>query len=283
MKENIIASLPCDTHRLRRKGGIFLVEKRAQVRSMRLVTGPLRIPESGETVAAKQNTTPEPPMPEKRQGREPAEKYEEGAAILTTCEKRNHMGGAMLSLDNLLRNVAVVGALLLVIVALRGAGNPQAQSVFSAIQAGMNMEWDESLGKLSFVNNLIPESVQAVWGERNNLSVMAPCHGEIVHAWSRSEPYLEIQSSVADVRAVANGEVMAIAHGLEEEVIIRLRHDDHTESLYGNLAECYMDEGDYVFQGDIIAAVLRGKPLAFELRQDGRSIDPKGKLQSLTD
>jgi septal ring factor EnvC (AmiA/AmiB activator) len=44
-----------------------------------------------------------------------------------------------------------------------------------------------------------------------------------------------------------------------------------------------MDVGDYVFQGDIIASGLEGKPLAFELRVDGRSIDPKGKLQSLTD
>ena len=201
-------------------------------------------------------------------------------ATLTTYENQS-LG--MRTLDNLLRNVAVVGALLLTIVALRNIGDPQAQSVFSAIQAGTNMEWDESLGKLSFVSNLIPESVQAVWGEGRAISVMAPCYGEITHVWSRTEPYLEILSNMADIRAVANGEIMSVAHGPGEEIIIRLRHDDDTESLYGNLAVCYMDVGEYVFQGDIIATVLPEKPLAFELRHDGRSIDPKGKLRSLTD
>ncbi len=201
-------------------------------------------------------------------------------ATLTDCSVKPRGGIRWIQLDNLLRNVAVAGALLLVIVAVRNLEGTPTQSVFAALQSNMNMEWDESLGKLSFVSNLLPNSVQGVWNEQETVTVLAPMGGDVVHAWSQAEPYLELQGTVTDVRAAANGEIMSIAHGLDEEVIVRLRHDDNTETLYGNLAACYMDVGDYVFEGDIIAVVQQGKPLAFELRRDGRSIDPQGKLKS---
>lgn len=200
-------------------------------------------------------------------------------AILTDCSVKP---GAIrwISLDNLLRNVAVVGAIVLVIIAARNQQGTPTQSVFAALQSGMNMEWDESLGKLSFVSNLLPESVLGVWSQQENIAVLAPSNGVVVHAWTREEPYIELKGTVTDVRAAANGEVMSVAHGLEEEVILRIRHEGNTETLYGNLAASYVDVGDYVFEGDIVATVLEGKPLAFELRKDGRSIDPKGKLKS---
>lgn len=251
-------------------------DNHTHVRAMRLKTGGLKEPE---------RKVPEKKDVEKHAKRtqNSSEDIAGSTAVLTTYERETPRGGRILALDKLLRNVAVVGAMLLVIVAIRNIDSPQSQSVFAALQSSTNMEWDESLGKLSFVSNLLPSSVQAVWGEQESISVLAPVSGEIVHAWSQAEPYLEMLSAVEDVRAVANGEIMAVAHGLDEEFIVRLRHDDSTESIYGNLAVCHMDVGDYVFQGDIIATVLQGKPLAFELRKDGRSIDPKGKLQSLTD
>jgi len=99
-----------------------------------------------------------------------------------------------------------------------------------------------------------------------------------VHAWSESEPYITIQGTVTDVRAAADGEVMSIAHGLNEERILRVRHDDGTEALYGNLLNCHAGEGDRVYAGDVIATLIKDQPLAFELRVDGRSVDPEGRL-----
>ncbi|MEG0743017.1 MAG: M23 family metallopeptidase, partial [Clostridia bacterium] len=93
-----------------------------------------------------------------------------------------------------------------------------------------------------------------------------------------AEPYLELQSAVTDVRVAADGEVMSIAHGMGEERIVRVRHDDETESIYGNLLVCYAEVGDRVYAGDIIARVPDDVPLAFELRRDGRSINPEGLL-----
>lgn len=187
----------------------------------------------------------------------------------------------ILRADKLIRNLAVTGAMLLTVVAVKNLGTPESQSVFAALQASAGMEWDESIGKLSFVNGLLPESIQAVWSDEADITVLAPVQGETVHVWSEKEPYVLINGNTADVRAAENGEVMSIAHGLEEERILRVRHDNGTEALYGNLAECYAQEGDLVYAGDVIAKVLEGKALAFELRVDGRSVDPTGKMLPL--
>lgn len=180
--------------------------------------------------------------------------------------------------DRLIRNLAVTGVLLLTVVALRNSGMPQAQSVFGALKESAGMQWDESLGKLSFVSDFLPEGVQAVWNEKPALTVFSPLNGDTVHAWSEKEPYITIQGTVSDVRAAADGEVMSIAHGLNEERILRVRHDDGSEALYGNLLKCYASEGDRVYAGDVIADLIRDQPLAFELRINGRSVDPEGRL-----
>ena len=204
---------------------------------------------------------------------------EETSATLIDYPKESGWGKRLLQTDKLIRNLAVVGGLLLTLVAVKNAGAPQAQSVFSALQDSANMEWDESLGKLSFVGGFLPEGIRAVWSEKESVTVLSPVVGETVHVWTEQEPYLEVMSTVSDVRAVADGEIMSIAHGVDEERILRVRHDDETESIYGNLVMCYGEEGDRVYAGDIIARVLDGKPLACELRKDGRSINPEGLMK----
>lgn len=191
---------------------------------------------------------------------------------------RPSWGMRLLQLDQLVRNLVVVGCLFMLVVAVKNTTTPEAQSVFGAIRSSAGIEWDESVGKLSFVNNLLPQSIQEVWSEKSAVSVFAPIGGNVVHAWSPQEPYVMIQSSVSDVRAADDGEVMSVAHGLEEERIIRIRHDDGVETIYGNLATCLVETGDRVYAGDVFAGLMEGCPLAFELRVDGRSIDPQGHL-----
>ena len=173
--------------------------------------------------------------------------------------------------------------LLLVAVAVKNAELPQSQSVFSALEDSLNTEWDESVGKLSFVDSLLPAEVQQVWRQEESVTVFEPVQGNVVHAWSRQEPYLELSCNTTDVRAAADGEIMSIAHGMDEERIVRIRHEGGLETLYGNLASCAHEVGDRVYAGDAFATVLEGAPLAFELRRDGRSIDPTGLMLPLTE
>lgn len=190
---------------------------------------------------------------------------------------RKHWYDALTQFDQLARNLAVVGILFVMVVAVKNAGAPQAQSVFGALQETAGMQWDESIGKLSFVHSLLPESVQSVWKEKEDIAVFAPVSGEMVHVWSRREPYVIFESSLQDVRAAEDGEVMSVAHGPDEERIVRVRHEN-CETLYGNLADVWLQEGDRVYAGDVIGRLMDGRGLSFELRVDGRSVDPKGKL-----
>ena len=197
------------------------------------------------------------------------------AKVVELPPRSGGWGKRFLQLDKLVRDFAVVGCLMLVVIAVRNAQGPQAQSVFGALKESAGMQWDESLGKLSFVNQLLPEAVREVWNESPvAIAVSSPADGEVVHSWSVQEPYLFISSKDGMVKAAAAGEVMSVAHGLNEERILRLRHDDRTETIYGNLKEVLVEVGDYVAMGEPVGTVLEVKSLAFELRVDGRSVAP---------
>ena len=58
-------------------------------------------------------------------------------------------------------------------VAVKNAELPQSQSVFSALEDSLNTEWDESVGKLSFVDSLLPAEVQQVWRQAESVTVFS--------------------------------------------------------------------------------------------------------------
>ncbi|MBR5547689.1 MAG: M23 family metallopeptidase [Clostridia bacterium] len=141
------------------------------------------------------------------------------------------------------------------------------------------MQWNENVGKLTFVNSILPAEIREVWQETPGISLFSPVQGEIVHAWSQEEPYLLLNSVDGDIRAAAGGEVMAVAHGVNEEKILRVRHWDGTESVYGNLKQSYVDVGAEIHAGEILGEVLDLQPLAFEMRMNGKSVDVTNSLK----
>ncbi len=208
------------------------------------------------------------------------EKWMKTSAELTEWEEEPHsFGAAFLCLDRLVRNFAVVAALVLVTVAVRSSNVPEVQSVFGAIQESAGIKWDESIGKLSFVNSFLPEEIRAVWSEIKPELVFSPTDGTVVHAWSVTEPYLLIDGGTLEVRAAADGEVMSVSHGLAEERIVRLRHSDGLESVYGNLQSSVLEIGQIIQAGEKIGNRLEEMPLAFEVRIDGRSVEPVFNLE----
>ena len=141
-------------------------------------------------------------MKVRREGALLSEEAPRTGAELTELPQKDGWGRRLLRADKLVRNLTVVGAMLLTVVAVKNAGSPNAQSVFGALQASTEMEWDESLGKLSFVGGILPDGIQAVWSEKETITVFEPMAGDTVHAWSQSEPYMAFMSTVRDVRAV---------------------------------------------------------------------------------
>ena len=160
--------------------------------------------------------------------------------------------------DHLTRNLALSGMLILAVAAVRGAGLPNGQTVQAAVRQLTDPSWDESLGKIT--------------------ARTAPCFGAVTHAWSEGEPYVGYSAVDRNVFAAADGQVMSLAHGVEEEYVIRIRHENGLETLYYGLAEALVREGDPVTDQTCLGYALSPDGVFIEVMRSGRADDPTGLL-----
>ncbi len=179
--------------------------------------------------------------------------------------------------ERLARNLALTGMLVITIAAIRNAELPSGRTVLTAIQQMIDGEWDDHLGKISFVGSFLPETVAVFFESAPDAVLTAPCLGPLTHPWTEREPYLGYADADSRVFAVAAGQVMSVSHGPDEEYILRLRHDDGLETMYYNLAAAAASEGDMVTPGACLGEALPGG-LIIEVRRAGRAIDPTGLI-----
>lgn len=172
------------------------------------------------------------------------------------------------------RNLAISALMLLTIVSVRNAHLPGGQTLLTAVQSLTEGGWDETLGKISFVGNFLPESVSVFLEGAPSASLALPCSGKMVHAYNAGEPYLAYESDDGQVYCVSDGDVMSLGHGVNEELILRVRQDDGLEALYYNLKDTPFSEGDRLTRGQAVGALLVGSQAILEIRKNGRSIDP---------
>lgn len=185
--------------------------------------------------------------------------------------------------EELLKNLAVAASLVLCAVVLRSGSIPGVSSAVDAVMTAATSDTllDDRLGKLSFVSTLFPEAT-LVFGEVRGDILMKPVSsGEVVHAWNEEEPYMAWQTEDEKVCASATGEVLGVYHGEDEEYLVQVLGTDGIACLYGNLSECYVQTGDSVQAGDTLGALLPGQECIWEVRQDGRSIDPAAFLRDM--
>jgi len=180
--------------------------------------------------------------------------------------------------ERLLRDCALCVAVVLCVLAVGNIRQPWAQSVSSTVRDAVTMDLDESLGRLQFVRNLLPESALVFWNvEDDRGSYLPPATGRVVHAWMQGEPWIEYECEAQSVIAAAAGEVMAITQGEGAAYMVRVRHEDGAETLYGDLVTCIVREGDALEAGQILGAVQ--DRFFFEARRDGRSFNPTDRLR----
>ena len=173
----------------------------------------------------------------------------------------------------LLRNTTVFAAVSLCLGAgaLCALRNPDgAQSVMSHVTAGF--EYDDTLGRLQFVSNLLPESAMVFLSGGDETKKLAmPTSAKVSHAWTQEEPWLEY-ACIGDVRACQDGEVMTIVKNRQDEYTVRVLHKDGYESIYSGLNAVHLNEQDTVSVGQQIGTAAGFA--AFELRKDGLSVLP---------
>ncbi len=89
------------------------------------------------------------------------------------------------------------------------------------------------------------------------------------------------------VRAVANGKIIFADTYAGYGKLVTIEHKDGLVSLYGHLEEIRINIGDSVMAGQIIgrvgsSGVATGPHLHFELRKEGKPINPLSVFPELT-
>lgn len=180
--------------------------------------------------------------------------------------------------DRLLRNSAVACALLLGVLALGNIRQPWAEKARAGIEQALTMriDLDDSLGELTFVRSLMPESALVFLNVSGATAMSRPTDGEVTHPWSALQPWTMFDADRATVCAAAAGTVTAISPLSNGRFGVLIDHGEGVETLYAALEDVSVAGGDAVSRGDALGVCEGG--LYFEVREGGESVDPAERL-----
>lgn len=181
--------------------------------------------------------------------------------------------------ERLLRNTFVACAVLLGVLALNNVRQPWAERASAHVEQALTMtvDLDKSLGQLSFVRSLMPESALVFFNLAKETEFLTPVAGVPVHVYEDAEPYLLFQTEPREtVRAAAAGTVSAVSALSDGTWGVLIDHSGGTESVTAGLSEVSVQNGDEVERGDAIG--LGGTSVYFELRSQDCAIDPTERM-----
>ncbi len=181
--------------------------------------------------------------------------------------------------ERLLRNSFLACAVLLGILALGNIQQPWAVRASRGIEQALTMrvDLDKSLGQLSFVRSLMPESALVFFNLDADSELHAPVQGELSHPYSDAQPWLMYDCEAgADVCAAADGTISAVSPLSDGSFGVLIDHGNGMESVTANLQSVELQAGDQVLRGGVIGSAASS--VYFELRQGGESCDPTEKL-----
>ena len=178
--------------------------------------------------------------------------------------------------ERLTRNAVIATLALLTVIGVREAV-PQGGNIVQAMQNAVQSEWDQNVGRLTYVNSSIADAIQVFSGSARQEQLMCPVVAQAVQAWSADAPYL-LYENAGNVFAAADGEVSQIAHDDASEYIVRLTHADGLNTVYYGLSTCFVAEGDPVRSDTLLG--VSGAAFAFEVTQNGRAKNVSDQLLS---
>ena len=181
--------------------------------------------------------------------------------------------------DRLLRNSAIACAALLGILALGNIRQPWAEKAAQGIEQALTMhiDLDDSIGELTFVRELMPESALVFLNVSAASALTSPVSGAVEHPWSNVQPWLMLTcEDGTPVVAAAAGTVTAVSPMSEGKFGLLIDHGDGVETLYAQMESVEVSAGDTVERGQRLG--VSGEGLYFEYRENAASIDPTEML-----
>lgn len=177
--------------------------------------------------------------------------------------------------EKLLRNTAIACALLLGILTLRNIDSPWSQAAVRGIESALTMriDPDTSLGELSFVRSIIPEST-LVFLNISGRGALDPVDGRITHEFRKGQPWTVYECEENEpVRSALAGNVSAVMQFDSGGWCAVIDHGEGIETMYAYMDKPLVDAGDTVSRGQQIG-VASGGELYYEYRLNGESVEP---------
>lgn len=181
--------------------------------------------------------------------------------------------------DRLLRNSFIACALLLGIMALSGLQQPWAIKASESIEKALTMEidLDKTLGQLTFVKRLMPESAYVFFNLHSDTDLEKPVQGSVSHAYSEMQPWTMFHTeSGSPVCAVKDGIVSAVSEMKGGGYGILIDHGNGMESISICSDDVEVETGTTVVRGGVIGHA--SGDVYFELRENGDSVDPSERM-----
>lgn len=173
--------------------------------------------------------------------------------------------------EKLMRNIAVATLVLAGVIGVREATLTNGTSVVKTLQNAIESEWDESLGRLTYVSSTLSESIQVFGSSAASYALQSPTRAQTVQAWSPTEPY-HIYENAGDIYAVSSGEVMSVSCTDNSQYIVRILHNNGLDCMYYGLDSCEISEGDTVSASTLLGTSTGGE-FAFQARRNQEMID----------
>lgn len=175
--------------------------------------------------------------------------------------------------ERLLRNSAVACALLFAILSLRNIDQPWAQVASGSVERALtaSIDLDETLGSLSFVRNLVPESALVFWNLNDEDRLKRPVAGQLLHDYTADQPWYEFRADAEeDVAAGKAGKLTRRAQTEAGDWVLEFTHDDGTSTVYAFVNRGTIEDGESVSAGEIIAQSGAQGGVYVEYRRDGQ-------------
>jgi len=196
----------------------------------------------------------------------------------------------------LMIKIAVSVLIALIILLLNQIKLPFAQTVVNHIKTALTREFDidDTLGKLKFVGEALPDEIKAVFGQGQDMFFVSPVQGRVVSKFGEKKVIQDSGISYTnqgiDIETLENAPFFAAADGVvaavEDHKIfgksIWLAHDDQIFSFYGRCGDIEVKKGDKVRRGQKLGTVdtpADGNPvLHFQIWIDDKPQDPLDRI-----
>lgn len=180
--------------------------------------------------------------------------------------------------DRLLRSSAIACALLLAVLALGNIDQPWAQKSSKAVQKALTMhiDLDDSIGRLNFVREWMPESALVFFNLSEKTEFALPSAGTLTHPYNDAQPWLLFESTGGDVFAPQDGTITTVCTLGDGAIGLLIDHGSGLESVCAYLEETFVHSGDKVSRGERIGTAAG--QLYYELRENQQPVNPGARM-----